>query len=257
MSVLSFILKKAAPIPKIEEYDRFLFVGPHPDDIEIGAGATAAKLVSMGKKVSFLICIDGRFGDGNTDLKGEGLVRKRKEESFLSAKKLGVYDVRFLDFCDGGFYKVKEMRNAIAKQIGDINPEVIFCPDPDVKSECHRDHRNVGNIVKELACFAPYSGIMEMYGAKGADVKALAMYMTADTNRYVNTSGFLNLQLESIFTSHISQFPIGCDDAKSISLYLKLRAYDYGIKNFCKSAEGFRVLGTTHMHCMPEAELMR
>lgn len=257
MSVLSFILSKAAKLPKLEDYDRFLFVGPHPDDIEIGAGATAAKLVSLGKKVSFLICIDGRFGDGNTDLRGDELAERRKEESIASAKMLGVEDVRFLNFCDGGFYDRDQMRNAIARVIGDVNPQLLFCPDPDVNSECHMDHKNVGAIVKELACFAPYAGIMDRYGAKSADVKALAMYMTANTNRYVNTTGFLDKQINSVFSSHLSQFPVGCSDTKSITTYLKLRAYDFGIKNFCKTAEGFRVLGTTHMHCLPEAEKMR
>ena len=45
MGLTKAILKFAVPLPKIEEQKRFLFIGPHPDDIEIGAGATAAKLV--------------------------------------------------------------------------------------------------------------------------------------------------------------------------------------------------------------------
>ena len=65
MSITKLALKFALPHPALEEYDRFLFIGPHPDDIEIGAGATAAKLAAAGKKVCFLICIDGRFGDAN------------------------------------------------------------------------------------------------------------------------------------------------------------------------------------------------
>lgn len=62
MSILSAILKTAAPLPKIEQFDRFLMIGPHPDDIEIGMGATAAKLAAAGKHVTFLICLDGRYG---------------------------------------------------------------------------------------------------------------------------------------------------------------------------------------------------
>ena len=62
MSITRLILKAAAPLPRIESYDRYLFIGPHPDDIEIGAGATAAKLAAAGKKVTFLICMDGRYG---------------------------------------------------------------------------------------------------------------------------------------------------------------------------------------------------
>ena len=41
---------------------------------------------------------------------------------------------------------------------------------------------------------------------------------------------------------------------KSIELYLKLRAADFGLRTLSRSAEGFRVLGgRTQMHCLPEA----
>ena len=51
MSILKKIILATAPLPKIESFQRFLFIGPHPDDIEIGAGATAAKLAAMGKDI--------------------------------------------------------------------------------------------------------------------------------------------------------------------------------------------------------------
>ena len=253
MSLLSTIIKYAAPLPEIESFDRFLFIGPHPDDIEIGAGATAAKLVSEGKQVSFAICIDGRYGDGYTELRGDELAKKRREEALASAAALGVSDVHFLGFCDGGFYDIKEMRQKLAQVIGEVQPELIFAPDPDVKSECHADHRNVGNISRELAFFSSNEGIMREYGTQPAPVKAIAYYMTADPNRFVKTDGYLQRQISAVFDNHITQFPEGCPDRDSITLYLKLRAYDFGIRNISKTAEGFRVLGQTQMHCLPEA----
>lgn len=42
MSLTRLALKFAMPAVKLEAYRRYLFIGPHPDDIEIGAGATAA-----------------------------------------------------------------------------------------------------------------------------------------------------------------------------------------------------------------------
>ena len=41
MGLTKLILHYAAPVPQLMDYDTYLFVGPHPDDIEIGAGATA------------------------------------------------------------------------------------------------------------------------------------------------------------------------------------------------------------------------
>lgn len=255
MGLTKAILKFAAPLPKIENYSRFLFIGPHPDDIEIGAGATAAKLVDMGKEVCFLICIDGRFGTSNAPegLFGDKLVEIRQKESIASAAKLGVSEVHFLNLKDGGFYEQKELIEGIAKEVGDFKPDVIFAPDPCVTSECHRDHLNVGNAARQIACFAPYKEIMKEYGADYAPVKALAYYMTAKPTQYIKTSGYLQKQLDSIFKCHLSQFPEGCGDAQSIPLYLRIRSIDFGIRSLKGSAEGFRVLGVTQMHCLPEA----
>lgn len=255
MSLLKMILKAAVPTPHLEHYGRFLFVGPHPDDIEIGAGATAAKLAKMGKEICFLVCLDGRFGDGSAPegVRGDALVELRRQEAIRSAAMLGITDVRFLDLCDGGFYDQTDLVEKIARVVGDFGPDVILTPDPDVTSECHADHRNVGAAVRQVAYFAPYSGIMARYGAKAAPVQALAYFMTAKPNRFVNTRGYLSVQLKSIFDCHRSQFPEGCADGKSIALYLKLRAVDFGLRSGFGCAEGFRVLGVTHMHCFPEA----
>ena len=255
MGLTKAILNIAAPIPKLEKYNRFLFIGPHPDDIEIGAGATAAKLAAMGKTVRFLVCIDGRFGTGNApeDIRDDKLVELRQEESRKSAAKLGVSDVHFLNLKDGGFYEQKDLILGIAKEVSDFAPDVIFAPDPCVTSECHIDHLNVGNASKQIAYFAPYKEIMQEYGVEPSKVQALAYYMTAKPTQYIRTTGYLQKQLDAIFTCHLSQFPEGCADAQTIPLYLKLRAIDFGIRSFKGCAEGFRVLGVTQMHCLPEA----
>ncbi|MBR3184743.1 MAG: PIG-L family deacetylase [Oscillospiraceae bacterium] len=257
MSLTKIALKFAAPAPKIEDFERFLFIGPHPDDIEIGAGATAAKLTAAGKQVSFLICLDGRYGMENAPagMTSEKLIGIRKEEAIASARVLGVEDVRFLDFCDGGFYEPDALRDAMAKAVGESGAQVIFAPDPDCANECHTDHLNVGRIAKELAFFAPFDDIMARRGAKSAPVEAIALYMTARPNRFVKTAGYLERQLAALFDCHQSQFPRGCAAGKSIELYLKLRAADFGLRTLSRSAEGFRVLGRTQMHCLSEAGL--
>jgi len=255
MSLTTLALRAAAPPPRIEDYDRFLFLGPHPDDIEIGAGATAAKLSAAGKQVTFLICMDGRYGLENAG-KGstpEELVEVRKGEAVASAKALGVEDVRFLGLCDGGFYGMEELLQGVARAVGETKAQVIFAPDPDVKSECHVDHRRVGECAKRLGFFAPFGEIMARYGAQSAPVEAIALYMTARPNRFVKTKGLLAQQLWAIFGCHRSQFPAGGADEKSISLYLKLRSADFGLRTLSPAAEGFRVLGRTQMHCLPEA----
>ena len=254
MSLTRLALHCAAPVPHPERFTRYLFVGPHPDDIEIGAGATVSRLTAQGKRVTFLICTDGRYGTENTALSGEELVAARRQEALASAALLGVTDVRFLGLSDGGAYAQQELLTGIARTIADVQPEVLFAPDPCVRSECHTDHLNVGQAVRRLACAAPNLGVMATLGAQPAPVQALAYYMTARPNRFVATRGHLKRQLDAIFTCHLSQFPTDCPAAASVRLYLRLRAADFGLRSLKGCAEGFRVLGPTHMHCLPEAE---
>lgn len=277
MSFTRFITRLAAPAPKPEQFGRVLFIGPHPDDIEIGCGATAARFAAEGKQVCYLVCIDGRYGDeyascGLTpelqkelgvevsadELPGykvtaEQLIAIRRRETINAAAAAGVSDVRFLNLSDGGFYTEEELLTGIARVIGDFKPEIIFSIDPDVISECHADHINVGRAVKKLAFFAPFAKIMARYGAEAAPVQAIAMYMTAKPNRYVKTKGYFKKQVAILSTCFPSQYPKENPALSSVLLYLKLRAYEFGLRRFSGTAEGFRVLGVTHMHCMPEA----
>ena len=255
MSLTKQVLRIAAPVPKIETFSGYLFIGPHPDDLEIGCGASAAKLAAEGKQVTFLILTDGRYGDGLAGgIKGNALAALRKQEAIHSAEHLGVNDVRFLDFCDGGFYSCDDLIRGIAQVVGECKPDVIFAPDPWTERECHVDHLRAGKAAARIACMAPYPGIMERFGANAAEVKAIAFYMTAKPNRFVGvTREQVRLQQEALFAFHKSQFPTGSPEAAQLLAYLKLRSADFGLRSLNLHAEGFRVLGQTHMHCLPES----
>ena len=257
MGITKFALRIAAPFPKVNSFERYLFVGPHPDDIEIGAGATVAALAAQGKKICFLICTDGRYGSVNLKepVLEEELAAIRKDEAVRSAAALGVTDVRFLGLSDGGFYDCDELLKQVAGVISSFQPDVIFAPDPTPTSECHVDHLNVGKAVRTLAVNAANPGIMKKLGASPVPLKAVAFYMTARPNVFMKTTGFVKKQLAALFENHLSQYPAGCDDRDAIKLYLKLRARDFGLRSFHVTAEGFRMLGTIHMHCLPEAGL--
>lgn len=245
MSLTKIAMRFALKRPKLLSYDRYLFFGPHPDDIEIGAGATIAKLSALGKQIRFVICTDGRYG---SDVIGpDELIGIRRAEAIASAGKLGVDDVVFLNLSDGAFYKEEELFKAMAAAISFFNPDIIFAPDPFVSNECHRDHLNVGNTARNLACFAPFSSIMGQYGCKKSDVKAIAFYMTAKPNVYVKTGGSIKKQFEAL-KCHKSQ----ASGLESVYLYLRLRSLDFGLRRLSLHAEGFRAYTQTEMHCLPE-----
>ena len=257
MSITKTVLRFAASLPKLESFDRFLFLGPHPDDIEIGAGATAAKLAAMGKQVTFLICTDGRYGlthapEGTTP---EQLISIRQAEARASAAVLGVTDVRFLPLSDGGFYTDEALCRGIAGVIGEVQPQVLFAPDPCVNSECHIDHLRTGEAARRLVFAAHSEHIMSRFGGKAAPTEAIAYYMTAKPNAFVGTHGSFEKQLRALFTCHPTQFPPDIPESRALRFYLKLRAFDFGLRTLKGKAEGFRLLDPTHMHCLPETDL--
>lgn len=260
MSLTKFVVDLVVKNPKIESFSNYLFIGPHPDDIEIGAGATVSKLKKLKKRVTFLICLDGRFGKENLkeDISCAELSEIRKSECLKSVEKLGVDRCLFLDLCDGGLYSDRELLEGIANAINAVKPDIIFAPDPDIASECHVDHIRVGKAAKELANFANYKEIFETYlpsGTKVSDgicIDAIALYFTNKPNKYVRTYGHFKKQIEALYC-HASQYPKGSAAAKALISYLKVRAIDFGLRKFSIPCEGFRMMNKTRMHCLPEA----
>ena len=76
------------PLPKLTQFDNYLFVGPHPDDIEVACGSTVAKLVSLGKRITFAIVTDGCVGGLDETLTEKQLIKLRQQEALASANFL-------------------------------------------------------------------------------------------------------------------------------------------------------------------------
>lgn len=214
MGITKLAIKIALKNKKIESFDNYLFIGPHPDDIEIGAGATIAKLIKLGKNVHYLICTDGRFGNEllGEDIPSTTVAAIRKEECIKAASFLSVNQIHFLDLVDGANYQYEELINGIAEVVNQVKPDILFVPDPDVSSECHIDHLNVGKAGKEIANFANYKDIFVKYlknkeQVNKQNIMSLCFYMTAKPNKYVKTTKYFKKQLESI-AIHASQYPV-------------------------------------------------
>ena len=245
------ILKHVAPLPKLASFDRYLFIGPHPDDIEVACAPTVRALTDAGRHVSFLIVTDGCMGALDPKLFGDELVRIRREESLASAKLLGVTDVTFLTFQDGAQYAFEEAAAAIAKEIVRLKPQAVFAPDPNVISECHYDHIKVGMAAKMSMNMAPFESVMQSVGGSGShSVDALAFYYTDRPNCYIPIKKTFSARRDALL-QHKSQFDEqGIND---ICMYFKLRTTRFAFRTFRGMCDGYRALAPVHMHCFPEA----
>jgi len=126
-----------------------LAFGAHPDDVELGCGATIAKEIALGKKVGIVDLTRGELGTrGSADL--------RDIEAKNAAKILGVTVRENLAFADGFFTNDKIHQLEIIKMIRKYQPEIVLCNAIDDR---HIDHPKASSLVSN-ACFL--SGLIKI-----------------------------------------------------------------------------------------------
>ena len=125
-----------------------LVVGPHPDDQELGMGATIAKLAEQGHNVLLLDMTDGEpTPHGNPET--------RANEAAAAAKILGV-ERRLLDLPNRFVEQTIEARHKVAGVIREHRAQVVFAPFPE---DAHPDHRATTRIVEDARFDAKLSKI--------------------------------------------------------------------------------------------------
>ena len=126
-----------------------LAIGAHPDDVELGCGATLAKEISNGKKVGILDLTRGELGT-------RGTAETRDKESEDAAKILGVALRTNMDFADGFFVNNKKHQLELIKMIRKYRPEIVIC---NAVEDRHIDHAKGSKLVSD-SCFL--SGLLKI-----------------------------------------------------------------------------------------------
>ncbi|MBK5259484.1 MAG: bacillithiol biosynthesis deacetylase BshB1 [Thermoanaerobaculia bacterium] len=121
-----------------------LFFGAHPDDVELSAGGTAAKMVRDGLRVGIVDLTRGEMGT-----RGTPAIRKREAQS--AARALGCSFREQLDFGDGMLRTGREQELEIIDVLRRTRPQLVFAPYPDDR---HPDHTRTGRIVTEASFYA-------------------------------------------------------------------------------------------------------
>lgn len=115
---------------------RILAIGAHPDDCELGAGATLAKHAMLGNEVTLLI-----LGTGVTSrlVGGSASVAELKHQATEAAGILGV-SVQTLSFPDQRFdtVEVLDITRAIEEVVAKIQPQWVYTHSG---SDLNLDHR--------------------------------------------------------------------------------------------------------------------
>ena len=218
-----------------------LAFGAHPDDVELGAGATIAKEISLGKKVGIVDLTRGELGTrGSADL--------RDIEAANAAKILGVSVRENVGFADGFFTNDKKHQLEIIKMIRKYQPEIVLCNAIDDR---HIDHSKGSKLVSD-ACFL--SGLLkietEVEGKQQEKWRPKQVYhyiqwKNIEPDFVVDVTGFMDAKIESVkayssqFFDPTSKEPETPITSKNFIDSIGYRANDLGRLIGVESAEGF------------------
>lgn len=242
-------IKNLMPLPSLENCKSILCIEPHPDDNEVGAGATIAKLVKNGCRVTFLTVTDGRIGTVNPMQDPDELVKIREKEMDDAAKLLGVFSIIKLGYADASYVNEKELTSRIVKVIREVKPEFVMTVDPFLSYEAHPDHRRVGMAAAEACLFSMFPHF-HSYGETTPSkdiwpVSGVAFYNTACPNTFIDVDETWDLKIDAI-SAHKSQF-FG-QEFEMLKMYFAFKSLELAEGKGFSHAEAFKVLTPTLLH---------
>jgi bacillithiol biosynthesis deacetylase BshB1 len=222
-----------------------LAFGSHPDDVELGCGATLAREVANGKKIGIIDLTRGELGT-------RGTAEIRDREAADAAKVLGVVVRENMEFADGFFVNDKIHQLELIKMIRKYQPEIVLCNAIDDR---HIDHAKGSKLVSD-ACFL--SGLLKIDTKEdGGDewqdpwrpklVYHYIQWKNIKPDFVVDVTGFIDKKSEAI-QAYASQFydpnsdePETPISSKNFIDSIHYRARDLGRLIGTEYAEGFTV----------------
>ncbi|WP_406684036.1 bacillithiol biosynthesis deacetylase BshB1 [Seonamhaeicola sp. MEBiC1930] len=222
-----------------------LAIGAHPDDVELGCGATIAKEIANGKKVGIIDLTRGELGT-------RGTAEDRDEEAFNAAKILNVAMRTNMEFADGFFINDKYHQIELIKMIRKYKPDVVLCNTIDDR---HIDHSKGSKLVSDT-CFL--SGLVKIDTKIEDDDDWQEVWRPKHVYHYiqwkdikpdfvVDVSGFMDKKTDAVL-AYKSQFfnanskePETPISSKNFIDSIEYRARDLGRLIGVEHAEGFNV----------------
>ncbi|NVJ62802.1 MAG: bacillithiol biosynthesis deacetylase BshB1 [Flavobacteriaceae bacterium] len=218
-----------------------LAFGAHPDDVELGAGATIAKAVKEGKTVAVVDLTQGELGT-------RGSVEIRQKESAAANKILGISFRENLDLADGFFKNDRESQLKVIKAIRKYQPKIVLCNAIDDR---HIDHGKGSKLVSD-SCFLSGLKRIETEDENGPQqqwrpqvVYHYIQWKNIDPDFVVDVSDTIEQKMESIkaYASQIynpnTKEPNTPISSKNFLDSVHYRAKDLGRLIGVEAAEGF------------------
>lgn len=248
------MVRQMLGLPELLDVPTALVIEPHPDDNEVGAGATVKLLRDRGVRVTYLTVTDGRAGSEDVRMSAEDVVKIRRKERQEANRILGVEESYNLGFEDGGPWSEHQLVGVLVPLIRRFRPAILITVDAWTPYESHPDHVKTGKAAAAALIFSKnaiaYKGMSDPY-----DVPQVAFYGSAYPNTYVDVSRTWETKLDAL-RAHASQFQ---QDARS-ELYLQYLTaqaealyHQHVNPQGSGQAEAFKVLASLQLHFFPDA----
>ena len=223
--------------------EKILVVTPHPDDAEIGCGGTMARWIAEGSEVYYVLCTNGDKGTSDPDMTPKRLAETREREQQEAADVLGIKEVVYLSYPDGGLEDNAEFRGDLVHAIRKFQPDALFTTDPFRRGfYLHRDHRMCGQV--SLDAVYPFSRDRLHYpehereGLASHKVGDIYLWGTEDPDEFVDISETIDRKIEAL-KKHASQQANRSSD-RDVGDFIRANAQRVGERADLPYAEGFR-----------------
>ena len=220
-----------------------LAIGAHPDDIELGAGATIAKEIANGKTVGIIDLTRGELGT-------RGTAETRDAEAEDARKILGASFRINMEFADGFFINDKEHQLKMIQMIRKYQPDIVLCNAIDDR---HIDHPKGSSLVSDASFLSGLRKVETISEGKNQEawrpkhVYHYIQWKNIEPDFVVDVSGFINKKLEAVlayktqFFQQDSNEPVTPISTTNFKDSITYRAQDLGRLIGKEHGEGFTV----------------
>jgi LmbE family N-acetylglucosaminyl deacetylase len=193
---------------------RALAVAAHPDDAEIGAGATLAKWAAEGCTILHVVCTDGSKGSWNAGDDRARLVAVRREEQRAASRALGGHgDVEFLGWPDGELENGPAARAQLVASIRRFRPDVVIGHDPWKRYRLHPDHRHAGFLTVDAIVAARDPLFFPGVGPGHHRPGALLLFEADEPDHVEAATDFVEHKINALLAHHSQlRSTMGIDD---------------------------------------------
>lgn len=219
-----------------------LIVAAHPDDEILGCGATIARHVEAGDRVSIFIVAEGATSRATdpSDQTGRAEVERLKDAARKAGKAVGVDEVRFGGFPDNRMDGVVllDVVKAVENVVADLRPRIVYTHHG---GDLNVDHKYVHDAVMTACRPLPGSSIEAIYSFEvlsstgwGGASREKAFVPT----RFVDVSATLDRKMNALtaYEAEMRAFP-HARSMEAVRALAQVRGAEAGIA----AAEAFQV----------------